>query len=77
MRWVERISPVVEFGDGDVVVVGEREDAFAGVVGADAEVVHAAGAAEGHVASVVEAVVAQAVVRLGSGPAGAALGVAR
>ena len=25
-----------EIGDGDVVVVGEREDAFAGVAGADA-----------------------------------------
>ena len=32
-----------EVGDGDVVVVGEREDAFAGVSAADPEVVHAAG----------------------------------
>jgi hypothetical protein len=37
-----------ELGDRDVVVVGEREDACAGVGGADAEVVHLAGAAEGH-----------------------------
>ena len=44
------------------MVVGEREDLFAGVGGADAEVVHAAGAAEGHAAFGVEAVVAQAVV---------------
>ena len=36
-----------EVGDGDLVVVGEREDAFAGVDGADAEVVHSAGAADG------------------------------
>ena len=69
---------MVEFGDGDVVVVGEREDAFAGVGGADAEVVHAAGAAEAHLAFGVEPVVAQAVVA-GAWPllAGAALGVAR
>src|SRR5947209_18163420 len=52
----------VEFDDGDVVLVGEREDAFAGVGGADAEVVHASGAAEGHLAFGVEAVIAQAVV---------------
>ncbi|HJS97096.1 MAG TPA: hypothetical protein VJ741_22705 [Solirubrobacteraceae bacterium] len=45
-----------------MVLVGEREDAFAGVGGADAEVVHAAGAAEGHAAFGVESVVAQAVV---------------
>lgn len=51
-----------EVGDGDVVVVGEREDAFAGVVGADVEVVHPAGAAEGHLAFGVEPVVAEAVV---------------
>ena len=42
--------------------VGEREDAFAGVGGADPEVVHPAGAAEGHLAFGVEAVIAQAVV---------------
>jgi hypothetical protein len=35
----------VELGDGDVVLVGEREDAFAGVGGADAEVVDASAAA--------------------------------
>ncbi len=69
---------MVEVGDGDVVVVGEREDAFAGVGGADAEVVHAAGAAEGHLAFGVEAVVAQPVVALGVAVAGGeALGVAR
>jgi hypothetical protein len=52
----------VELDDGDVVVVGEREDAFARVGGADAEVVHAAGAAEAHLVFGVEPVVAQAVV---------------
>jgi hypothetical protein len=41
----------VEFDDGGV---GEDEDAFAGVGGCDAEVVHAAGAAEGHLAESVE-----------------------
>jgi hypothetical protein len=51
-----------EVGNGDVVVVGEREDACAGVFGADAEVVHAAGAAQAHLAFGVEPVVAQAVV---------------
>ena len=51
-----------EVGDGDVVVVGEREDAFAGVFGADAEVVHSACSAEAHLAFVVESVVAQPVV---------------
>ena len=58
---------MVELDDGDVVVVGEREDAFAGVGGADAEVVHPAGAAEAHLAFGVEPVVAQAVVPLGRG----------
>jgi hypothetical protein len=54
-----------ELGDGDLVVVSEGEDAFAGVFGADAEVVHAAGAAEGHLAFGIEPVVAQPVVALG------------
>jgi hypothetical protein len=53
-----------------VVVVGEREDAFAGVGGADAEVVHAAGAADGHFAFGVEPVVAEAVVGVGVGRGG-------
>ena len=52
----------VEHDDGDVVVVGDGEDAFAGVVGADPEVVHAAGASEADVAVDVDAVVAQPVV---------------
>ena len=56
-----------EVGDGDVVVVGEREDAFAGVGGADREVVHAAGATQGHLAGGVDAVVAQPVSALGRG----------
>ncbi len=62
-----------------MVVVGEREDAFAGVRVTDAEVVHPAGAAQAHVAFAIEAVVAQAVVGLGAWPllAGAAFGVAR
>ena len=71
----------LEFDDRDVVVVGEREDAFAGVGGADAEVVHSSGAAEGHLAFGVEPVVAQAVVALGvavgrwGGLGGCAVGV--
>jgi len=59
-----------EVGDGDVVVVGECEHAFAGVGDADAEVVHSAGAAEAHLAGVVEPVVAQPVVALGVSVAG-------
>ena len=51
-----------EFGDRDLVVVGEREDAFAGVLDAGVEVVHPSGAAEAHLAFGVESVVAQAVV---------------
>ena len=51
-----------EVGDGDVVVLGEREDAFAGVFGADAEVVHLACSAEAHFAGVIEPVLAQPVV---------------
>ncbi|HYF25517.1 MAG TPA: hypothetical protein VD931_07250 [Baekduia sp.] len=35
-----------EVGDGEVGVVGDGQDAGAGVFGADAEVVHAAGAAQ-------------------------------
>lgn len=49
-----------------MVVVAEREDAFAGVSGTDAEVVHPAGAADAHLAFGVEPVVAQAVVALGA-----------
>ena len=71
-----------EVGDGDVMVVGDGQDAFAGVGGADAEVVHLSGAAKGHAAFGVQAVVAQAVVLLGvavggrSGLGGGAVGVA-
>src|SRR5262245_40449007 len=54
-----------EVGDRDAGVVGEGEDAFAGVGGAAGEVVHAAGAPQGHAAVLVEAVVAQAVVAWG------------
>ena len=54
-----------------------REDAFAGVGGADAEMVHAAGAADAHLAALLEAVVAQPVVRLGACASGTALEVAR
>jgi hypothetical protein len=36
-----------EFGDRDLVVIGERADAFAGVLDAGVEVVHPSGAAEG------------------------------
>ena len=48
--------------DGDGVVVGDGQDAFAGVGGADAEVVHASGAAEAHFSEWVEVVVAEPVV---------------
>lgn len=40
----------VEVDDGDGVLVGDGEDAFAVVLDADAEVVHAAGAAQAHLA---------------------------
>jgi len=52
----------VEVDDGDGGGVGEGEDAFAGVGSADAEVVHAAGVADGDVAVVVDSVVAEPVV---------------
>ncbi len=39
-----------ELDDGDAGRVGEGEDGFAGVSGADAEVVHAPGEAEGYFA---------------------------
>jgi hypothetical protein len=60
----------VELSDRDPAVVGEREYAFAGVCGTDVEVVHPSGAAKGHLASGVEAVVAQAVVPGGVAVAG-------
>ena len=60
------------------MVVGEREDAFAGVCAADAEVMHASGSAEADLAGGVEPVVAQPVVAGGvSVGGGVALGVAR
>jgi hypothetical protein len=66
-----------EVSDGDLVVVGERKDTFAGVFGADSEVVHATGAADAHLAFGVEPVIAQPVVLLAGASAGAALGVVR
>jgi hypothetical protein len=45
-----------------VVVVGDREDAFAGVGGADSGVVHAVGAADADLAFGVEPVVSEPVV---------------
>ena len=51
-----------EVGHGDGGFVGDREDAFAGVVAADAEVVHASGAADADVSFGVDAVVAEPVV---------------
>src|SRR5262245_46976596 len=72
-----------ELGDGDLVVVGERQDALAGVGGAGAEVVHPSGAAQRHPAFGVEAVIAQPVVPLGvsvvgrDGFRGRAVGVPR
>ena len=67
----------VEVGDGDLVVVGEREHAFAGMLDADSEVVHPSGAAHGHSAFGVEPVVAEAVMPERVSVAGAAFGVAR
>jgi hypothetical protein len=52
----------VEVDDGDGGVVGDGEDAFAGVGRAGAEVVHAPGASEAHLAEGVKDVVAQSVV---------------
>ena len=52
----------VEVDDGDGVVVDEGEDAFASVLGADAEVVHAGGAAQAGFAVCADLVVADAVV---------------
>lgn len=74
--WFELVSPVasggvdvvfaedfagVELDDGGGGVVGDREDACAGVVSADAEVVHASGSADADVTVGVDAVVAQSV----------------
>src|SRR5688572_7732727 len=84
-----RVSPVVavgldvvggedlaggEFDDGDGGVVGDGEDAFAGVGVADAEVVHASGSAQAHLAEFVEQVVAQPVVTGAAGAGGRGLG---
>ena len=52
----------VEVDDRDGGVVDEREDAFAAVGGSDAEVVHAAGAAETDLPVGVDVVVANTVV---------------
>ncbi len=52
----------VEVDDGDGGFVGDGEDAFAGVASSDAEVVHAAGAADADVSVGVDAVVAEPVV---------------
>ena len=60
--------------DADVEVVDEHEHGCAGVGAADADVVHAAGAAEGDGAGLVDAVVADAVVGAGAGAVGAGLG---
>ncbi len=67
----------VEVDDGDGGFVDEGEDAFAAVVRADAEVVHAAGAAEADVAVGVDVVVAEPVVAWRGVSAGRAFGVAR
>jgi hypothetical protein len=66
----------VEVDDGGGGFVGDREDAFAGVSAADAEVVHAAGAADADVSVGIDAVVAESVA-VGELPlAGRAFGVA-
>ena len=60
--------------DADVEVVDEEDDGLAGVGAADADVVHAAGAAEGDGAGLVDAVVADAVVGVVAGGFGPGLG---
>lgn len=60
----------VEVDDGDDGLVGDRDDAFVGVLGADAEVVHAAGAADAHLSVGVDVVVSDAVVVGGAGACG-------
>lgn len=52
----------VEVGDGHGGGVDERDDAFATVSDADAEVMHAAGVAQAHLPVLVDAVVAEPVV---------------
>ena len=60
--------------DPDVEVVDEGHDGCAGVSAADADVVEAAGAAEGDGAGGVDAVVADAMVGAGVGAGGSGLG---
>ena len=60
----------MEGDDGDGGVVGEGEDAGAAVFVADAEVVHAAGAAEADFPVAADEVVADAVVARGAGLGG-------
>jgi len=55
----------VEVDDGDGGVIDEGQDTLASVLGADAEVVHFAGVAEGHFAAGIDVVVADAVVLAG------------
>ena len=62
MLWVAEDFAGGEVDDGDGGVVGDGEDACAAVGGADAEVVHAAGAAEADLPVVVDVVVAEPVV---------------
>ena len=62
MVWVLRISPVVRSMTVTVVWSAMARTRRVCVAGADAEVVHAAGAAEAHFAVAVDAVVAQPVV---------------
>jgi len=57
----------VEFDDGYGRVVGDGQDAFAGVDAADAEVVHATGGAQAHLAVGVDGVIAESVVAGGVG----------
>ena len=60
--------------DADVEVVDEQDHSSAGVGAADADVVEAAGAAQGDGAGLVDAVVAESVVGAGAGAGGAGLG---
>ena len=60
--------------DADVEVVDEQEDVGSGVGSADADVVQAAGMTQGDHAGVVDAVVADPVVGVGSRSAGAGFG---
>jgi hypothetical protein len=65
-----RYFACVEVDDRDGGVVGDREDAFAGVVASGSEMVHASGAAEAHLPSEAGAILTQPIVAGRAGVAG-------